>query len=147
MLMDFTTSPIRFWMRFDRNQRGWLLREIPKLLSRFGAKNCVWEAGILHLILEPGGGSAPRGPPENFSMSDRAKSVLIVDDGPLLRQKLSERLRREGDFDVCGEAGDGQEAIEKAQQLQPDLIIMDLSMPKMNGLDAVRILRKLIPSI
>jgi DNA-binding NarL/FixJ family response regulator len=80
-------------------------------------------------------------------MSDRAKSVLIVDDGPLLRQKLSERLRREGDFDVCGEAGDGQEAIEKVQQLQPDLIIMDLSMPKMNGLDAVRILRKLIPSI
>jgi DNA-binding NarL/FixJ family response regulator len=80
-------------------------------------------------------------------MSDRAKSVLIVDDGPLLRQKLSERLRREGDFEVCGEAGDGQEAIEKVQQLQPDLIIMDLSMPKMNGLDAVRILRKLIPSI
>jgi DNA-binding NarL/FixJ family response regulator len=56
-------------------------------------------------------------------------------------------LRREGDFDVCGEAGDGQEAIEKARQLQPDLIIMDLSMPKMNGLDAVRALRKLIPSI
>jgi DNA-binding NarL/FixJ family response regulator len=80
-------------------------------------------------------------------MSNRAKSVLIVDDGPLLRQKLSERLRREGDFDVCGEAGDGQEAIEKVQQLQPDLIIMDLSMPKMNGLDAVRVLRKLIPSI
>jgi DNA-binding NarL/FixJ family response regulator len=80
-------------------------------------------------------------------MPNRAKSVLIVDDGPLLRQKLSERLRREGDFDVCGEAGDGQEAIEKVQQLQPDLVIMDISMPKMNGLDAVRALRKLIPSI
>lgn len=80
-------------------------------------------------------------------MSNRPKSVLIVDDGPLLRQKLSERLRREGDFDVCGEAGDGQEAIEKVQQLQPDLVIMDISMPKMNGFDAVRALRKLIPSI
>ena len=73
--------------------------------------------------------------------------MLIVDDGALLRQKLSERFSREGDFEVCGEAGDGQEAIEKVQQLQPDLIIMDVSMPKMNGLDAVRVLRKLIPSI
>ena len=80
-------------------------------------------------------------------MSKRPKSVLIVDDGALLRQKLSERFSREGDFEVCGEAGDGQEAIEKVQQLQPYLIIMDVSMPKMNGLDAVRVLRKLIPSI
>jgi two-component system, NarL family, response regulator YdfI len=80
-------------------------------------------------------------------MSVRAKSVLIVDDGPLLRQKLCEVLRREDDFDVCGEAGDGEEAIEKVQQLKPDLIIMDLSMPRMSGLDAVRILRQSIPSI
>jgi DNA-binding NarL/FixJ family response regulator len=80
-------------------------------------------------------------------MSLRAKSVLIVDDGPLLRQKLCEIFRREDDFDVCGEAGDGQEAIEKVQQLQPDLIIMDIFMPKMNGLDAVRVLRESTPSI
>ena len=79
-------------------------------------------------------------------MSIPARSVLIVDDGPLLRQKMCEILRREGDFDVCGEAGNGQEAIEKAQQLHPDLIIMDLSMRGMNGLEAVHALREALPS-
>ncbi len=68
-------------------------------------------------------------------MSARAKSVLVVDDGPLVRQKLCEMLTREGDFDLCGEAlnfdlcGEalnGRDAIEKAQQLRPDLIIMVL---------------------
>jgi DNA-binding NarL/FixJ family response regulator len=79
-------------------------------------------------------------------MSAREKSVLIVDDGPLIRQKLCEMLIRDGDFDICGEAENGRKAIEKAQQLRPDLIIMDLSMPGMNGLEAVRALKESIPS-
>lgn len=79
-------------------------------------------------------------------MSVRGKSVLIVDDGPLVRQKLCEMLTRDGDFDICGEAGNGREAIEKAQQLRPDLIITDLSMPGMNGLEAVQALKEAIPS-
>jgi DNA-binding NarL/FixJ family response regulator len=79
-------------------------------------------------------------------MSVFGRSVLIVDDGPLLRQKMCEILRREGDFDVCGEAADGHEAIEKAQQLHPDLIILDLSMRGMSGLEAVHALREALPS-
>jgi DNA-binding NarL/FixJ family response regulator len=79
-------------------------------------------------------------------ISVRQKSVLIVDDGPLIRQKLCEMLIREGDFDICGEAENGRKAIEKARQLHPDLIIMDLSMPEMNGLEAVRALKESIPS-
>ena len=51
------------------------------------------------------------------------------------------------DFEVCGEARDGRDAIDKAQQLQPDLIILDLSMPLMNGLDASRAIKKLMPSV
>lgn len=78
-------------------------------------------------------------------MSARAKSVLIVDDGPLVRQKMCELLIRDGDFEICGEAENGRDAIEKAQQLRPDLIIMDLSMPVMNGLEAVRVLRESMP--
>jgi DNA-binding NarL/FixJ family response regulator len=57
-----------------------------------------------------------------------AKIVLIVDDNALIRQALCELFKREADFEVCGEAENGQEAIEKAQQLRPDLIVMDLSM-------------------
>ena len=76
-----------------------------------------------------------------------ARSVLIVDDNPLIRKHLCELFKREADFDVCGEAENGQEAIEKAQQLHPDLIVLDLSMPVMNGLDAARVLRRMMPTV
>lgn len=78
-------------------------------------------------------------------MSERAKSILVVDDGALLRRKLCQMLTREGDFDICGEADNGRDAIEKAKQLRPNLIIMDLSMPVMNGLEAARVLRRSMP--
>jgi YesN/AraC family two-component response regulator len=64
-----------------------------------------------------------------------ATSILIVDDSPTVRQALCELFTREKDFDVCGEAENGQEAIERAKQLGPDLIVTDLSMPIMSGLE------------
>lgn len=75
------------------------------------------------------------------------RSVLIVDDNALIRQALCEFFVREGDFDVCGEAENGKEAIEKAQLLHPDLIVTDLSMPLMNGFEETRILKKLMPVV
>ncbi len=75
------------------------------------------------------------------------KSVLVVDDNAAIRRALSGAFTSEAEFDVCGEAGNGQEAIEKAQALHPDLIVMDLSMPMMNGLDAARALKTLMPSV
>lgn len=74
-------------------------------------------------------------------------SVLIVDDSPAIRKVICELFMREGDFEVCGEAENGQQAIEKAQELKPALIVTDLSMPVMNGLVATRILRKLMPRV
>jgi DNA-binding NarL/FixJ family response regulator len=76
-----------------------------------------------------------------------AKAVLIVDDNALIRQALCEFFKREADFEVCGEAENGREAIEKAQQLHPDLIVLDLSMPVMNGIEAARILQDLMPTV
>ena len=70
-----------------------------------------------------------------------------MDDNPIIRQALCELFTGEGDFDVCGEAENGREAIEKAQELQPDLIVTDLSMPIMNGLEETRFLKKLMPSV
>ena len=75
------------------------------------------------------------------------RSVLVVDDNPLVRRMLCELFTREGDFDVCGEAENGREAIEKAQLLRPNLIVTDLSMPVMNGLDEARVLKKLMPTV
>jgi chemotaxis response regulator CheB len=60
------------------------------------------------------------------------RSVLVVDDNSLVSQAVCELLFREGDFDVCGEAENGRQAIEKAQLLRPNLIVTDLSMPVMN---------------
>jgi DNA-binding NarL/FixJ family response regulator len=75
------------------------------------------------------------------------RSVLVVDDNPLVRRMLCELFTHEGDFDVCGEAENGREAIEKAQLLRPNLIVTDLSMPVMNGLEETRVLKKLMPAV
>src|SRR5712691_5857330 len=76
-----------------------------------------------------------------------AKAVLIVDDNAFIRQALCELFKLEADFEVCGEAENGQEAIDKAQQLHPDLIVLDLSMPVMNGIDAARVLQDLMSRV
>jgi DNA-binding NarL/FixJ family response regulator len=90
--------------------------------------------------------SSPQPPfefhPERLS---HPKRVLIVDDNNFLRQTLTEVFRREPDFDVCGEACNGHEAIRAAQLLHPDLIVLDLAMPVLNGLDAARMLKRLMP--
>jgi two-component system chemotaxis response regulator CheY len=76
-----------------------------------------------------------------------AKSVLIVDDNAFIRQALRELFKGEADFEVCGEAENGKEGIEKAQELRPELIVLDLFMPVMNGLDAARVLKRLMPTV
>jgi DNA-binding NarL/FixJ family response regulator len=76
-----------------------------------------------------------------------ARSVLLVDDNPSIRNIVCELFTREGDFEVCGQAENGRETIEKAQLLQPALIVTDLSMPLMNGLEETRILKKLMPAV
>jgi two-component system, chemotaxis family, chemotaxis protein CheY len=76
-----------------------------------------------------------------------AKAVLVVDDNAVIRHALCEVFTSEIDFTVCGEAENGREAIEKAQTLQPDLVVMDLSMPIMNGIDTARALKRLMPTV
>ena len=63
------------------------------------------------------------------------RRVIIAEDEALIRLDLSEMLRDEG-YDVVGEAGDGQEAVELAERLNPDLVIMDVKMPRRDGIDA-----------
>jgi DNA-binding NarL/FixJ family response regulator len=75
------------------------------------------------------------------------KSLLVVDDNALIRQVLCRVLASEAGFDVCGEAANGQDAIEKAQALHPDLIVLDLSMPVMNGIEAACALKTLMPMV
>jgi DNA-binding NarL/FixJ family response regulator len=71
-------------------------------------------------------------------------TVLLVDDNPAIRRELSKLYLSDG-FAISGEAGNGREAIDLTKKIAPDLIVLDLSMPVLNGLDAAPHLRKLAP--
>lgn len=75
------------------------------------------------------------------------KSVLIVDDSRVVRDVLRDFFETLADWKVGGEARDGVEAIQKARELKPDLILLDFSMSKMNGLEAASVLKKMLPDV
>lgn len=73
--------------------------------------------------------------------------ILLADDHAVLRAGLRLLLTSQNEYDVVGEASSGAETLTLAEQLQPDLILLDLSMPTLGGLDALPTLRKLVPSV
>src|ERR1700675_416810 len=76
----------------------------------------------------------------------RRRRILVIDDGDSVRNIIRIFLERDG-FEVCGEAADGVEAIEQAKKLKPDLIVLDLAMPRMNGAEAASILSTTMPDV
>lgn len=73
--------------------------------------------------------------------------ILIADDNEQVRRCISGMISSETNWKVCGEAKDGAEAIQKARELQPDLILLDVSMPRLAGLEAARLLRQELPKV
>ncbi len=73
--------------------------------------------------------------------------ILIVDDHEVVRAGLALVLRQESDFEIVGEAQNGKEALHKARQLKPDLVLLDWKMPEMDGVVAARTIRQQIPGI
>lgn len=78
-------------------------------------------------------------------MSSKLK-ILIVDDHAIVRDGLAAILKFQKDMTVVGEADDGQSAIQKARELRPDIILMDLMMPNMNGTDATAAIKRILPN-
>jgi len=73
--------------------------------------------------------------------------LLLVDDHPLIRKALRDIIEREKDIEIIGEGCNGEEAVDLAQKLLPDVMIMDVSMPKMDGIEATRCIRGALPQI
>ncbi|HEV8376034.1 MAG TPA: response regulator transcription factor [Candidatus Polarisedimenticolia bacterium] len=71
--------------------------------------------------------------------------VLITDDHPLVRRGLRAMLAEHPEWELCGEASNGQEAVQKAVELRPHVVIMDISMPGLSGLQATRQIREVLP--
>jgi DNA-binding NarL/FixJ family response regulator len=74
-------------------------------------------------------------------------TILLADDHSILREGLRSLLSNTPDLEIIGEAEDGKDTIEKARQLQPQLVLMDLSMPVINGTDAIRVIKQRSPEI
>jgi DNA-binding NarL/FixJ family response regulator len=76
----------------------------------------------------------------------RGLRILIADDHELLRRGVRSIIEAEAGWTVVGEAGDGLEAFQKAKELKPEIVVLDIGMPRLNGLDAARRIRKVLPS-
>jgi DNA-binding NarL/FixJ family response regulator len=75
-----------------------------------------------------------------------SKKILVIDDGEAVRDMIRTFLEKEG-FQVCGEAADGVQAIKQAKKLKPDLVILDMAMPRMNGVEAASVINRMMPSL
>ena len=75
------------------------------------------------------------------------KSILVVDDSDITRKITRLFLEIQIDLEVCGEAVDGVDAIKKAKELKPDLILLDLVMPRMNGIEAASVIKGTMPQV
>ena len=71
--------------------------------------------------------------------------ILVVDDIPAIRRSMRLYLEQEADWVICGKAENGKVAVDRVQELRPDVVILDLSMPVMNGLDAARAIKAIAP--
>jgi DNA-binding NarL/FixJ family response regulator len=73
--------------------------------------------------------------------------ILVADDHEIVREGLRAIIERQPGWEVCGDAATGREAISQAEKLKPDIIVMDIGMPELNGLDAARQIRKATPEV
>jgi DNA-binding NarL/FixJ family response regulator len=73
--------------------------------------------------------------------------IMLADDHTILRDSLSQAFQEEGDMEIVGQVGDGHAAVEKAKELRPDIVVMDINMPTLNGIEATREIQREAPGV
>lgn len=84
-------------------------------------------------------------PSKKARMTDRTINIFLADDHTIVRQGLAKLIEAESNFKIIGEAQDGRQAVRKVERLNPDIVIMDIAMPLLNGIEATRQIKKLSP--
>ena len=79
--------------------------------------------------------------------SMRPLRVLLADDHRLIRDLVTRLLKTQPDIEVVGDAADGRQALQRAEELQPDVVLMDVSMPLLDGIEATRLIRAALPGV
>ncbi len=123
-------------MRFlaTEDQDSSLLSQAPALQAETKKLNAIFDL-------------SPQTTPMATATNRRQIRLLVADDHAVVRQGLVQMLNLESDIQIVGDAFDGQDAVEKAASLQPDVILMDISMPRLNGLEATRLITRKLPAI
>jgi PAS domain S-box-containing protein len=157
-------EPERAWRAGSENGAGFGLFSIRERLDMVGGTMEIDSApgrGTRVALVAPaaGAGLTPQavsasvlpasGSPARRALAKGAKAirVLLADDHIVMREGLARLLEQEPDIEVVGQAVDGQEAVELARDLRPDVILMDLSMPRLNGVQATRVIHGELPQI
>src|SRR5687768_3056155 len=90
-------------------------------------------------------GNEPSQPSLSDSNTEKKLRILIADDHEIVRQGVSGLVQKHGGWEICGEAADGRAAVLLAERLRPDIAVLDMGMPELNGLEAARQIRKSSP--
>lgn len=133
-------TQLRIWLGFGYRRKLNSFRHLDNSIFWYRLNPIVGIATTWYAASEPSKGRFvwPR---------QMAKTILVADDNPTIREMLCNLFEPEEGYEICAQASNGQEAIELALECRPDLVILDLSMPVMDGLAAARELKRLMPNV